>query len=162
MEPARLGNRRPPARPPARRKRPSPVSPTDRLRPRPLSVHRGRRQTRPHGQLPTSAFGVLADCQAQGLACAGALFEARSHDGALAAKVELPLGCTASVLSRVDVLLDRLDELPGTGHLVVGHARRRHHGRTMRAAGERRAARDRPRRAQGPNTLLEAHENADH
>lgn len=38
----------------------------------------------------------------------------------LVATVELPSGRTASVLSRVDVLLDRLDELQGTGHLVVG------------------------------------------
>jgi hypothetical protein len=45
---------------------------------------------------------------------------ARLDDGALVAKVELPSGRTASVLSRVDVLLDRLDELQGTGHLVVG------------------------------------------
>ncbi len=40
--------------------------------------------------------------------------------GAVVATVELPSGRTASVLSRVDVLLDRLDELQGTGHLVVG------------------------------------------
>ena len=45
---------------------------------------------------------------------------ARLDDGAQVAKVELPSGRTASVLSRVDVLLDRLDELQGTGHLVVG------------------------------------------
>ncbi len=45
---------------------------------------------------------------------------ARLDDGALVAKVELPSGRTASVLSRVDVLLDRLDELQATGHLVVG------------------------------------------
>jgi hypothetical protein len=40
--------------------------------------------------------------------------------GAVVASVELPSGRTASVLSRVDVLLDRLDELQATGHLVVG------------------------------------------
>ncbi len=40
--------------------------------------------------------------------------------GAAVATVELPSGRTASVLSRVDVLLDRLDELQATGHLVVG------------------------------------------
>lgn len=35
-------------------------------------------------------------------------------------EVALPSGRTASVLSRVDVLLDRLDELQATGHLIVG------------------------------------------
>lgn len=40
--------------------------------------------------------------------------------GAVVATVELPSGRTASVLSRVDVLLDRLDELQATGHLIVG------------------------------------------
>lgn len=49
--------------------------------------------------------------------------EAPSADldrGAVVAAVELPSGRTASILSRVDVLLDRLDELQATGHLVVG------------------------------------------
>jgi hypothetical protein len=45
---------------------------------------------------------------------------ARLDRGAVVAEVELPSGRTASVLSRVDVLLDRLDELQATGHLVVG------------------------------------------
>lgn len=45
---------------------------------------------------------------------------ARLDDDALVTKVELPSGRTASILSRVDVLLDRLDELQSTGHLVVG------------------------------------------
>jgi hypothetical protein len=45
---------------------------------------------------------------------------ARLDQGAMVATVELPSGRTASVLSRVDVLLDRLDELQATGHLVVG------------------------------------------
>ncbi|HEX4805716.1 MAG TPA: hypothetical protein VFU94_07435 [Conexibacter sp.] len=45
---------------------------------------------------------------------------ARLDRGAVVAAVKLPSGRTASVLSRVDVLLDRLDELQATGHLVVG------------------------------------------
>jgi hypothetical protein len=45
--------------------------------------------------------------------------------GAVVASVALPSGRTASVLSRVDVLLDRLDELQATGHLVVGQQRSR-------------------------------------
>lgn len=45
---------------------------------------------------------------------------AHLDQGAVVARVELPSGRMASVLSRVDVLLDRLDELQGTGHLVVG------------------------------------------
>lgn len=45
---------------------------------------------------------------------------ARLDDDALVTEVALPSGRTASVLSRVDVLLNRLDELQATGHLIVG------------------------------------------
>jgi hypothetical protein len=45
---------------------------------------------------------------------------ARLDRGTVVIRVELPSGRTVSVLSRVDVLLDRLDELQATGHLVVG------------------------------------------
>jgi hypothetical protein len=45
---------------------------------------------------------------------------ARLDDDAVVTDVELPSGRTAGVLSRVDVLLDRLAELQSTGHLVVG------------------------------------------
>jgi hypothetical protein len=45
---------------------------------------------------------------------------AHLDDDALVTEVTLPSGRTASVLSRVDVLLDRLDELQATAHLVVG------------------------------------------
>lgn len=44
----------------------------------------------------------------------------RLDDDAVVTDVELPSGRTAGVLSRVDVLLDRLAELQATGHLVVG------------------------------------------
>jgi hypothetical protein len=39
---------------------------------------------------------------------------------AVIAEVALPSGRTAKVLSRVDVLLDRLDEFQATGHHIVG------------------------------------------
>lgn len=38
----------------------------------------------------------------------------------LVVEVALPSGRTAKVLSRVDILLDRLDEFQATGHEVVG------------------------------------------
>jgi hypothetical protein len=39
---------------------------------------------------------------------------------AVVAEIELPSGRSAKVLSRVDVLLDRLDEFQATGHQIVG------------------------------------------
>ena len=39
---------------------------------------------------------------------------------AVVAEIELPSGRSANVLSRVDVLLDRLDEFQATGHQIVG------------------------------------------
>jgi hypothetical protein len=50
------------------------------------------------------------------------LLEAPSADldaGAQVAVIELPSGRTARVLSRVDILLDRLDEFQATGHQLV-------------------------------------------
>jgi hypothetical protein len=44
----------------------------------------------------------------------------RLDDGALVVDVTLPSGRTAKVLSRVDILIDRLDEFQATGHEVVG------------------------------------------
>lgn len=41
-------------------------------------------------------------------------------DGVLVVEVTLPSGRTAKVLSRVDILMDRLDEFQATGHEVVG------------------------------------------
>lgn len=45
---------------------------------------------------------------------------AHLDSGAVAAEVELPSGRTARVLSRVDVLIDRLAEFQATGHQIVG------------------------------------------
>jgi hypothetical protein len=45
---------------------------------------------------------------------------ARLDDDAVVTQVALPSGRTANVLSRVDVVLDRLAELQSTGHLVIG------------------------------------------
>jgi hypothetical protein len=45
---------------------------------------------------------------------------ARLDDDALVTEVALPSGRIATVLSRVDVLLDRLAELQSNGHLVIG------------------------------------------
>ncbi len=45
---------------------------------------------------------------------------AQLDDDALVTEVRLPSGRTASVLSRVDILLDRLAELQATGHQIVG------------------------------------------
>jgi hypothetical protein len=67
----------------------------------------------------------------------GGVERAHLDRGAVVASVELPSGRTASVLSRVDVLLDRLDELQATGHLV-------------RTAGARAARRHARRGAGGP------------
>lgn len=50
------------------------------------------------------------------------LLEAPSADldaGAQVAVIELPSGRTARVLSRIDILLDRLDEFQATGHQLV-------------------------------------------
>jgi hypothetical protein len=45
---------------------------------------------------------------------------ARLDDDALVTRVKLPSGRTARVLSRVDILLDRLAEFQATGHQIVG------------------------------------------
>jgi hypothetical protein len=74
-------------------------------------------------QLTALGFSRIADGRHWRLEGTDVLLEAPGsyvdHD-AVVAEIALPSGRSAKVLSRVDVLLDRLDEFQATGHQIVG------------------------------------------
>jgi hypothetical protein len=74
-------------------------------------------------QLVTLGFSRVADGRHWRLEGTDVLLEAPGAQvdrDAVIAEITLPSGRSAKVLSRVDVLLDRLDEFQATGHRIVG------------------------------------------